>query len=89
MSTKNRPGQFDCLAKLGPDEPAATNNDDLHTAPPRTLGGLVRDPAYVNCLTNSSTFAATSRQPTSIVSECPRPGILTISVTPLLRFCFL
>jgi hypothetical protein len=25
----------------------------------------------------------------SIVSACPRPGILTISVTPTLRFCFL
>ena len=43
----------------------------------------------VNRLTNSSAVSATSRQPASIVSECPRPGILTISVTPLLRFCFL
>ncbi len=43
----------------------------------------------VNRLTNSSAFSATSRQPASIVSACPRPGILTISVTPLLRFCFL
>src|SRR5262245_44670523 len=44
---------------------------------------------YVNRLTNSSAFSATSRQPASIVNECPRPDILTISVTPLLRFCFL
>src|SRR6266852_3047557 len=43
----------------------------------------------VNRPTNSSAFSATSRQPASIVSECPRPGILTISVTPWLRFCFL
>src|SRR5205814_6548052 len=43
----------------------------------------------VNRLANSSAFSATSRQPASIVSECPRPGILTISVTPLLCFCFL
>ena len=43
----------------------------------------------VNRLTNSSAFPATSRQPASIVSACPRPGILTMSVTPWLRFCFL
>src|SRR5262245_41991971 len=43
----------------------------------------------VDRLTNSSAFSATSRQPRSIVSACPRRGILTISVTPLLRFCFL
>jgi hypothetical protein len=48
-----------------------------------------RDRAHVNRLTNSSAFSATSRQPPSIVNACPRPGILTISVTPLLRFCFL
>src|SRR5262245_65198573 len=74
---------------FGPDEPTATNYDDLHTAPPRTPGGLARDPAHANRLTNSSAFRATSRQPASIVSACPRPVILTISVTPLLRFCFL
>ena len=45
--------------------------------------------AYANRLRNSSTLSATSRQPASIVSECPRPAILTISVTPSLRFCFL
>jgi len=50
---------------------------------------LARDRAHVNRLTNSSAFSATSRQPASIVSACPRPGILTISVTPSLRFCFL
>ncbi len=27
------------------------------------------------------------RQPLSIVSACPRPGILAISVTPGFRFC--
>ena len=43
----------------------------------------------MNRLTNSSAFSATSRQPASMVSECPRPDILTISVTPLLRFCCL
>src|SRR5215469_13269602 len=42
-----------------------------------------------NRFTNSSAFSATSRQPASIVSACPRPGILTISVTPLLLCCFL
>src|SRR5215472_911411 len=39
---------------------------------------------FVNRLTNSSAFSAAS-----IVSACPRPGILTISVTPLFRFSFL
>ena len=39
--------------------------------------------------TNASAVSATSRQPLSIVSACPRPGISTISVTPSLRFCFL
>src|ERR1041385_2672249 len=48
-----------------------------------------RDRAHVNRLTNSSAFTATSLQPASIVSACPRPGILTISVTLLLCFCFL
>jgi hypothetical protein len=40
-------------------------------------------------LTKLSAASATSRQPLSIVSACPRPGISTISVTLLLRFCFL
>src|SRR4029077_19771469 len=43
----------------------------------------------VTRFTKSSAFSATSRQPASMVSECPRPGILTISVTLLLCFCFL
>jgi len=30
--------------------------------------------------------SATSRQPLSMVSECPRSGIATISVTPTFRF---
>src|SRR6267142_2692278 len=29
--------------KLRPDEPAATNNDDFHPAPPRSPAGLTRD----------------------------------------------
>src|SRR3954453_12674911 len=36
-----------------------------------------------------SAFSATSRQPLSIVRECPRFGILTISVTPVLCRCLL
>jgi hypothetical protein len=48
-----------------------------------------REIDHANRLTNSSAFSATSRQPASIVSACPRPDILTISVTPSLRFCFL
>src|SRR5262245_21228842 len=43
-----------------------------------------RVPCCLNRLTNSSAFSATARQPASIVSECPRPGFLTISVTPVL-----
>src|SRR6476620_3568515 len=58
-----------------------------HRSPPLLHAAIVV--IVVNRLTNSSAFSATSRQPASIVSECPRPGILTISVTPLLRFCFL
>src|SRR5215468_3198577 len=56
---------------------------------PTCVGGLTRDRDQVNRLTNSSAFSATSRQPASIVSECPRPSILTISVTPGLRFSLL
>src|SRR6266403_4518483 len=48
-----------------------------------------REIDHANLFTNSSTFPATSRQPASIVSACPRPGILTISVTPWLLVCFL
>src|SRR5260370_37283147 len=33
--------------------------------------------------------SAPFRQPWSMVRECPRPGILMISVTPGLRFCLL
>src|SRR5829696_3479616 len=40
-------------------------------------------------LTKSSAVWATSRQPPSIVSECPRFGIALISVTPGLRFCLI
>jgi hypothetical protein len=42
-----------------------------------------------NRFTKSSAVSATSRQPRSMVSECPRFGILVISVTPGLRFCLL
>ena len=45
--------------------------------------------AAANRLTNSSAVSQTSRQPLSIVSECPRLGIDLISVTPGLRFCLL
>src|SRR6266851_107974 len=39
--------------------------------------------------TKARAVSATSRQPWSMVRECPRPGILTISVMPGLRFCLL
>ncbi|MCU1426599.1 MAG: hypothetical protein JWL83_599 [Actinomycetia bacterium] len=44
---------------------------------------------FTNRRTKFTAVSATSRQPWSIVSECPRSGIWTISVTPLLRRCFL
>ena len=59
--------------------------------PGRTLRsfGMTTVQALTNRLMKASVVSATSRQPWSMVSEWPRPGILTISVTPLLRFCFL
>src|SRR4029077_16872141 len=42
-----------------------------------------------NRLTNASAVSATVRPPLSIVRACPRSGISTISVTPVLRSCFL
>src|SRR3954451_16850453 len=52
--------------------------------------GTCRDRArQTNRLTNASALSATSRQPLSIVRECPRLGILTISVTDSLCFCLL
>src|SRR5258708_40075459 len=39
--------------------------------------------------TKARAVSATSRQPWSMVRECPRPEILTISGTPGLRFCLL
>ena len=36
-----------------------------------------------------SALSATSRQPWSMTSACPRSGISTISVTPSFRFCLL
>jgi hypothetical protein len=44
---------------------------------------------YTKRLTNASAVSATSRQPLSIVSACPRPAISAISVIPGLRCCFL
>jgi hypothetical protein len=57
--------------------------------PSAGAGGEPSTPPYVNLLTKSSAVSQTSRQPLSIVSEWPRFGIFTISVTPSLRFCFL
>ena len=45
--------------------------------------------AQTKRLTNARAVSATSRQPLSIVSECPRFGIFLISVTPSLRRCLL
>jgi len=39
-------------------------------------------------LTKASALSATSRQPLSITSECPRPGISAISVTFWLCCCW-
>src|SRR5262245_58068429 len=77
-----------------PGNPPARRDDDV------VPSGWSRDSANlrfqatfgwlgVNRCTKSSAFSATSRQPASMVSACPRPGILTISVTPVLRFCLL
>ena len=38
-------------------------------------------------ITNASAVSATSRQPLSMTSQCPRLGISMISVTVWLRFC--
>ena len=43
-------------------------------------------PPEANRFTKSSAALSDSRHPLSIVSECPRFGIFTISVTPGLRF---
>ena len=61
----------------GAADDAAPDDGDL---------GLVADQGtQVKRLTNSSAVSATSRQPLSIVSACPRLGISVISVTPVLR----
>jgi len=57
--------------------------------PSAETGGERSTWPYVNLLTKLSAVSQTSRQPLSIVSEWPRFGIFTISVTPSLRFCFL
>src|SRR5262250_1615861 len=59
----------------------------IHRSPPLLYAAFAL--VVLNRLANSRSFSATSRQPASIVSACPRHCILTISVTPLLRFCFL
>jgi hypothetical protein len=43
---------------------------------------LLRPHGYTKRLRKVSAVLATSRQPPSIVSACPRFGIITISVTP-------
>src|SRR4051794_41986003 len=47
------------------------------------------DVPHSNRLTKANAVSATSRQPLSMVNECPRPFISVISVTPSLCFCFL
>ncbi|CAM5226372.1 hypothetical protein SMICM304S_09243 [Streptomyces microflavus] len=47
------------------------------------------DGASTKRLTKVSAVSATSCQPLSMTSECPRPGSSVISVTPGLRCCFL
>jgi hypothetical protein len=42
---------------------------------------------YVKRCTNSNAVSATSRQPLSMVSECPRLGIFVISVAAAFRLC--
>jgi hypothetical protein len=44
---------------------------------------------FTKRVTNASAVSATSRQPLSMTSPCPRLGISMISVTAGLRFCFL
>src|SRR5215467_3603645 len=67
--------------------PHVAKRSIIHRSPPLFYAAFAL--AVLNRLANSRAFWATSRQPASIVSACPRPGILMISVTPLLRFCFL
>src|SRR5438270_7401787 len=45
--------------------------------------------AHANRRTKASAVSATSRQPLSMVSACPRPFIFTISVAPSFFCCFL
>ena len=42
---------------------------------------------FTKRVTNASAVLATSRQPLSMTSPCPRLGISMISVTAWLRFC--
>jgi hypothetical protein len=53
------------------------------------LAAAVAGQLLTNRRTNASALSATSRQPLSMVSACPRPGIFSISVTPWLSCCCL
>ena len=59
--------------------PAVERRLAIHFPPPD-------DADYVKRLMNARAVSATSRQPLSMVSAWPRPGIWTISVTPSFRF---
>src|SRR5947209_10363235 len=53
------------------------------------LAAAVAGQLLTNRRTNASALSATSRQPLSTISPCPRPGIFSISVTPALSCCCL
>ena len=68
-------------------DPADKPQDERHAVHAPSIGET--EAAYWNRCTNCNAVSATSRQPWSIVSECPRPGISTISVALFVfRFCF-
>ena len=86
------------LALLAEDvDPVAAELVALSPAPPRREPARSAHPTSTALrwgqspkrLTKSRAFSATSRQPWSIVSEWPRLGISTCSVTPGLWLCFL
>ena len=89
---RHRHGRPRSVRQRHPDPPAGegrpardrlTGGDDGH------LGGGGRLIVEVKRLTKASAVSATSRQPLSIVSAWPRPGISTISVTPSLPLLLL
>jgi hypothetical protein len=53
------------------------------------LAAAVAGQILTNRWTNASALSATSSQPLSMISACPRPGIFSISVTPWLSCCCL